>query len=253
MPSIRSLLSAPALMAAASLVATPAQAAELRAPTMHLPIEAAPAWDPGDDQAANHRHYRYRHRRDRVDAGDVIAGVLILGGIAAIASAAKNSQSRYRDRDWRYPDPRRGDWRYGAEDARGIDRAVSMCVDAIERDARVETVDNVSRSARGWEVTGSLYNGQGFACSIGEDGRIEAVDYGTDRLPYRGSGADTGATYADDEVAEDRQYDDDYYAAARARSDTAARPAYPGGPLPGEDAEPDGEVEFGTGYAGSGT
>ena len=31
------------------------------------------------------------HHRDRVDAGDVIAGILIIGGIAAIASAASKS------------------------------------------------------------------------------------------------------------------------------------------------------------------
>ena len=46
-----------------------------------------------------------RHH-DRVDAGDIFAGVLILGGIAAIASAASNSSKakRERSRDYQYPD-----------------------------------------------------------------------------------------------------------------------------------------------------
>ncbi len=47
-----------------------------------------------------------RHHHDGIDAGDVIAGVLILGGIAAIASAASNSNKakQQREREYRYPD-----------------------------------------------------------------------------------------------------------------------------------------------------
>lgn len=41
--------------------------------------------------------YRYRHRDRGVDAGDVIAGVAILGGIAAIASAVQRDGGRYGD------------------------------------------------------------------------------------------------------------------------------------------------------------
>ncbi len=49
----------------------------------------------------------------------------------------------------------------------------------------------------------------------------------------------------------DRQHGDDVYAAARARSD-APQPAYPGGPLPGEEAAIDGDLEYGTGYRSAG-
>ncbi|HBR83432.1 MAG TPA: cell division protein ZapA, partial [Erythrobacter sp.] len=45
----------PALLAATSLVAMPAQAAELpipTAPAIAQPVAAAPAWAPGDDDAA---------------------------------------------------------------------------------------------------------------------------------------------------------------------------------------------------------
>lgn len=223
MPSIRTLSVAPALLAALSLAATPAQ--------------------------AQHRHGR--HHDNGVDVGDVLTGVLIIGGIAAIASAVEGDRDRDRQSypDQRYPDQRRGDYRY--DDGRGLDRAVSLCVDAIERDARVDTVDAVNRNARGWMVTGSLFDGQAFSCSIGADGRIEAIDYGRRGTSY-GAGAEGGYDDGARAEGEDRQYDDDYYAAARARSD-GAQPAYPGGPLPGEDeGEIDGDIEYGTGYQGAG-
>ena len=49
---------------------------------------------------------------------------------------------------------------------------------------------------------------------------------------------------------EDRQYDDAYYAAMRARRDTA-QPTYPGGPLPGDEDAVDADLEYGTGYRGA--
>ncbi|MEQ8411373.1 MAG: hypothetical protein RIB52_07445 [Erythrobacter sp.] len=153
------------------------------------------------------RGWRGRGWRGRrgVDAGDVLAGVLVLGGIAAIASAASNNNRRERDvvvverdrvrYDDRYDERRYDDRRYDTrrrderryEESRaparrsgasGLDRAVDMCLTQIERDVRVEEVDNVRRTARGWSVTGSLFNGSSFLCSIGSDGRIEGIDYG---------------------------------------------------------------------------
>lgn len=244
------LSAAPALLAAFALTATPLQAAEFGAPGVATASGQFAAWVPGDDSAEAHRRHRYRHRGG-VDAGDILAGVLILGGIAAIANAAENSRERYPQPVPRgYPDPRRGDYRY--DDGRGIDRAVTLCVDTIERDVRVDTVDAVNRHARGWTVTGSLFDGQAFSCSIGTDGRIEAIDYGASGRTY---GADDGeGGYSDGASVQgaDRQHGDAYYAAARARSDTA-RPTYPGGPLPGEDAGAiDGDIDMGTGYPGRG-
>lgn len=197
-------------------------------------------------------------RRDRVDAGDVILGAVLIGGIAAIASSAIR---RERDRDVivydRVPDRRDGEWvRRDERRARpigttstamtsGLDNAAALCVDAVERDARVESVDNVRRDASGWEVTGALAQGQGFRCRIGNDGRIAALDLG--------EGAAVGSPA-------DGQWSDDAYAAARgnlggtvrpdiamqetsiARGPAAAPsatltrlPAYPGGPIPGEE------------------
>ena len=250
MPSTRSLFAAPTALAALSLAATPVQAAELPRSTVPVAAHVTPAWAPGDDTAAKHRRYRhYRHHRNRgIGAGDILAGVLIIGGIAAIANAAEKSRDRYPRRETRYPQPRRGDYRYN--DGRGIDRAVSMCVDEIERDARVETVDTVNRDARGWRVTGTLFDGQGFACSIGEDGRIEALDYGRGQARYGAYGSSEGV-YGTGTADAGRQHSDDVYRAARARSETV-QPAYPGAPLPGEDAdEIDADIEYGTGYRGA--
>ena len=172
MPFTKSISTLPALLAAASLTAVPAQAADIAVPASPSAMVAAPAWAPGDDDAEGYR--RYRHRRHRgVDAGDVIAGILILGGIAAVASAAKKSDDRYPPRDARYREPYRQDARY--DGARGLDRAASMCVESIERDVRVDTVDSVNRDAQGWTVVGRLYDGQAFTCSIGADGRIGAL------------------------------------------------------------------------------
>lgn len=224
---------ASALLAAASMATAPATAAELPlgGPRANFPVQAA--WDSEAQDAANHRHYRYRRHRG-VDAGDVIGGLLVIGGIAAIASAASNSAReadyRYRDRNYPYRGgdyrdrpyqyrPYRGDSRF--TDSRGIDRAVDMCVRAVERDVRVESVDSVDRQAGGWRVEGSIYNGEGFTCRIGNDGRIDGIDYGARRW----DGAEAGS-------AGDRQWSAEDYAAAR-RSQ-GAQPAYPGGPVDGD-------------------
>jgi len=236
MPSKFSLSAIPALAAVFSLSATPALAADLPAPSGHVAVEAAPAWAPGNDVAHNHRWYRY-DRHHGVDAGDVLAGILIIGGIAAVAGAAKSSERRARDDyPYRYPEPRRDGARYDGGEARGLDRAVSICASEIERNVRIGSIDTVNRTAQGWQVSGLLYNGDGFSCSIGSDGRIDAVDYGRGSAsPYRGAEARQGDNAYDQQ--DDVQYDDDTYTQARARIEgqDGPQPAYPGGPLPGDE------------------
>ncbi|WFL76680.1 hypothetical protein P7228_11815 [Altererythrobacter arenosus] len=234
------------MAAAISMAATPALAADIPQATPSSTSTAIGVFDADGVNADNHRWYRHR-RHNRVDAGDVLAGVLIIGGIAAVASAAsKNSRDRrYRDRDYRYRDyrdsdyryrdrpydyrERRGDSRYNA--GRGIDNAVEMCVSRIERDARVDTVDEVERDGEGWRVSGTLYNGERFKCEIDSRGRIEDVDFG-------GFAA-----------REDKQWDDDRYRAAwndrnngriaepQQADEAQPAPAYPGGPIEGETGD----------------
>ena len=237
------------------------------------------------------RGWRRGWRRRGIRGGDVLAGVLVLGGIAAIASAASNNRRRdrevvvvERDRyDRRYDDRRYDDRRYDdrrLDDRRGnprssggsgIDTAVSMCLSEIERDVRVDSVDGATRVANGWIVSGSLFNGSGFSCEIGNDGRISGIEYGgfsSSRFAPSETGsaidnrasaefsaqlpADAPADVSADVPAQG-QLSDRTYADARAAisgqrfagvpSDaqplvplTSDRtPAYPGGPLPGEE------------------
>lgn len=140
----------------------------------------------------------YRHH-DRDDTGAwVVGGIIGIGILAAIASAASKSKRErearegvyrgddYRGDDYRRDDYRRDDNRYGnrSEDSRpaysgsprGIDGAVDRCVSEVERGStRVESVDNAARDANGWRVSGRINGGQSFECTIDGEGRIRGV------------------------------------------------------------------------------
>ncbi|ANY19824.1 hypothetical protein A6F68_01307 [Tsuneonella dongtanensis] len=232
--------SAAALAACASMAAAPLAAAELPQVAAPSAVETPGVFDADAVDAQNHRYW---YRRNRVDAGDVIGAVVVLGTIAAVASAASKASQRdrdYRDRDYRYRDrdygydrdyrsrPSNSRW----DDSRGLDRAVDMCAREVERSARIDTVEGANRTGNGWDVTGRTRTGDTFRCTIGNDGRIDNVDFGRGGN-YRGSDAVGSAP-----AVEDRQWDDDRYTAARAAQE--GTPAYPGGPLPG-DPEPTGD------------
>lgn len=130
-----------------------------------------------------------RHRDRGIDAGDVIAGAVIIGGIAALAGAFDGDRDRDRY-DRRYDDRRWDDRRYNN---RHYDRgfhhrsrgnaqfAIERCVNAAEREARragyryanVYEIRDVDRERRGFEV----------------EGRIEVADRG---WGYRRGGVDRG-------------------------------------------------------------
>lgn len=209
-------------------------------------------------------------RRNRVDAGDVLIGAAIIGGIAAIASSNNRRQRDrdvviverdvrdVRDADVRYDDRRIDDRRTATPrgtGASGLDNAVNQCLDRIERDVRVDTVENVERTGAGWRVSGVLFNGSSFQCRIGNGGQIDGIDYGDG---FR----DVGYSAAPADVAPrgEGQWDDQRYSSARASLGGTVRPdmavqeasmtsapatvrtaaattamaAYPGGPIPGE-------------------
>lgn len=237
------ILAVPALLAALALSATPAVAAELPTARGDTPVQVmAETADYGGGWGRGHR---YRHR-NRTSAGDVLGAVLVIGTIAAVANAATKAR---RDRDYPYPDryrhypDRRGDYRpdYRSGGPRGVEGAAELCLREIERDARVEDVAEVERNASGWLVTGAMANGDGFACSIGADGRIERIEIGgraslprdydarseEDDDRYRGSGESGARIEAEDVPLRD-------YPAADADAESASQPEYPGGPLPGE-------------------
>jgi hypothetical protein len=113
---------------------------------------------------------RYRGGgHDGIDTGDIIAGALILGGVAAIASAASSS-SRYgrsyggydRGYDRGYRNDRyNNDYGY-YRDGYGSRQAVDQCVRAAQRDAsrygwaRVTDVTSIDRVRGGYKVRGRL-------------------------------------------------------------------------------------------------
>lgn len=235
MPRINRLAAVTALAAVLATAAVPAAAAELPRPDRSVWGPAsAQAYDGDANTAENHRWRRHRHGGG-IDGGDILAGVLILGGIAAVAGAIENNQ---RDNDYRdYPPPPQQEERYeyrGGDtqgSGSGLDRAADICVDAIERTSDpVGSVDSVRRGPSGWDVDGTLRDGTPFACTIGNDGqiqdvRIDRVSRGAasgvdepsyDDQPYDGTGEDD-RPYYNEQSSADGQYDDQTYARLRAQ------------------------------------
>jgi len=199
---------AAALVACFSLCASPAAAVELPRP---VSVQARPAYDAAAETVEHRR--RYRDRDNGIDAGDVIAGVLVLGGIAAIAGAA--SQSRDRPEHYPYPADPRYRQPSGGYESGGLDRAVDMRVGEIQRGRdRVASVDSAARSGEGWFVSGELEGGAPFTCRIDNSGRIADLEIGD--AGYGGESDSDGYYAPSSGPITDNQYDDATYAQARA-------------------------------------
>jgi len=110
--------------------------------------------------------------RDGIDAGDIIAGAVVLGGIAAVAGAIGNND-RY-DRGYSYGEPYYGGYndryvyndrydRYGYRNGNPR-QAVEQCVYAVEREAarysygRADVTDirDIDRNSRGYTIRGRV-------------------------------------------------------------------------------------------------
>ena len=160
--------------------------AAILASTAAFSMIASPAFAQGWGGWGGRRHH------DRVDAGDVLTGILILGGIAVLVDAASKSKRDRRDdgRDDRrqdrrnpgtdnqrgqtagYGDDNRPEWNQGSS----IDTAVSTCTSEVARgSARVDGVDSVNRDGDGWRVQGRTGAGGQFTCSVDGAGRIRNV------------------------------------------------------------------------------
>ncbi|VVT12540.1 hypothetical protein [Erythrobacter sp. EC-HK427] len=252
--------------------AVPAQAAEVPATEGAAALTATLAdsgvtgseWNAYADPWT--RRYRRRHDRRGVDLGDVVTGVLILGALATIVDATDGDDSRRDrrdrdyDRDYDYERDRDADRRSRDRnsdyESTGIANAADMCVEQVERgDARVDYVASARRTADGWRVEGVLTSGEGWNCWIDNDGRIRSVDFGGEDYSQGQASASAGTQWSDAD-----------YARARAATVTPAeseytyrrgdaplvpeeadgpQPAYPGGPLPGEE---DYEASYEEGY-----
>lgn len=110
------------------------------------------------------------------DAGAIIAGALVLGGVAAIAASASKNHDRY---DGRY-DGHRGDrYGYGRYNVSSRD-AVQQCVAAAKGAAnryryggraRVTDIRDVDRKGYGYKVEGRIAVGAMGRDRRGHDGR----------------------------------------------------------------------------------
>ena len=108
------------------------------------------------------------HNRDKIDAGDVIAGAVIIGGIAALAGAFGKKDRRYNDRHYnngyRYNNNRHYNNGH-AYNRGGGERAIERCIRVAERQARrfggyrfadVTQIRDVDRTRYGWRIKGRL-------------------------------------------------------------------------------------------------
>ena len=225
-----------ASIACLGMAAVPAAAADLPLPraAVQLPFES------GSVLNNSRRYGGYGYRRHRDNTGDVIAGVLAVGGIAALIAAATSDHKRNEPR--RYPDTVR--YTPPRDESSGIGRAVDMCTAELERNGdRVANVENAGRDASGWHVDGVRQGGDRFTCRIGNDGRIQGLDFDN---RYQSSAASEDRQYADNVYSRLRQQQSggsqDTFAASSQDSQNGAAPAYPGGPYPGEPGYDDYEA-----------
>ncbi|MDA9918327.1 hypothetical protein N9D37_00365 [Erythrobacter sp.] len=112
-----------------------------------------------------------RHRDRGIDTGDVIAGAVIIGGIAALAGAFDGDRNRnYRDRNYRSNNRgynNRGNRQNVRYNNRGFNsrNAVERCVRVAERQAQrfggyryadVTQIRDVDRTRNGFKVKGRI-------------------------------------------------------------------------------------------------
>ncbi|WP_226017755.1 hypothetical protein [Novosphingobium sp. FKTRR1] len=179
------------------LVGLVAAAAMIGAP---IAVQAHPGgWGGG---WGNGHPYHERHDRGP-DAGEVIAGLLVIGGIAAIATSIANKNKRdeataasapppypqdqpswagsaysgpsWQDRDarWDAVPPATGNygWTPGAHD-RGLDNAVEACAARARDRGGLDQIWDAARQGDGYRVRGNLDTGNPFICNVDQSGRV---------------------------------------------------------------------------------
>lgn len=104
---------------------------------------------------------RYRDR-DKISAGEVIAGAVILGGLAAVLSTGKRG-SYQEEYDGSYNDGYSYDSNYGSRRA-----AINKCINRVDnqsgryRGSNVTKIRSVERTRYGYRVQGILDGQNGY-------------------------------------------------------------------------------------------
>ncbi|MEK6540671.1 MAG: hypothetical protein AABZ45_00970 [Pseudomonadota bacterium] len=128
----------------ANLLATKARAAMAMLLAGSILATAIPAG------AQNHGG-RHRDRHDGISAGDVIAGAIVIGGLAAILSSGNGNRGRDRNYDGY-------DWNRNG----GSREAIERCVAAVERrggrrsDVDVRRITDIDRIRGGYQIAGNV-------------------------------------------------------------------------------------------------
>lgn len=124
---------------------------------------------------------------DGIGAGEIIAGAVVLGGLAAILSSSDNDRYDRYGRDGRYDDRYRGRYDNDARYGYGYDygrygnsrSAVSQCVNAVERGSRrygrtdVTEVTSIDRKRDGYRVKGRVIVNDGWRGRWGRGGSYD--------------------------------------------------------------------------------
>ncbi|MDO9364506.1 MAG: hypothetical protein Q7T60_16380 [Sphingopyxis sp.] len=122
--------------------------------------------------------------RDGIGAGEIIAGAVVLGGLAAILSSGDNDRYDRYDRNSRYDSRGRYDdarYGYGYDYNRYGDSrsAVSQCVNSVERGSRrygrtdVTEVTSIDRKREGYRVKGRVVVNDGYRGRWGRGGSYD--------------------------------------------------------------------------------
>ena len=135
------------------------------------------------------RYERYDRNRDGISAGEVIAGAVVLGGLAAVIASADNDRDgryndgRYNDRNYDRDGYDYGRSGYGYNNRFGGGRsAVNQCVNAVETRANryarsdVTEIRDIQRTRYGYKVSGKLVVQDGWR---GQDRGYNRYDRGS--------------------------------------------------------------------------
>ena len=108
---------------------------------------------------AQYRYDRYDRNRDGISAGEIIAGAVILGGLASVLGSTSNG---------RYNNGQYDDYNRGYTSGNGSRRAVNQCVSTVENWANgysrsnVTQINNIQRTSNGYRVSGKLVVEEGW-------------------------------------------------------------------------------------------
>lgn len=148
----------------------------------------------------------YSRDRDGISVGEIIAGVAILGGLAAILGGGRNRNDPYRGNGtygYEYDQPYNTGYGYEQSQYGGSREAVEQCVNAASyearrynRAARVTDIRDIDRKRDGYDIKGRVEANQvygGYDRRYGNYDRGYNDRYGSNYGNNSNYGRDTGS------------------------------------------------------------